>query len=104
VTVSRPLLLAVLLYVTLDLSSPAMPGAFVFEAGDSVETVARGRAVTTTILPAPVPVPDPRAVALSRLEDEPRPPSDRVGPSPVTSRRRPPRIPLESPPASEDPH
>ena len=30
-------LVALLLYVTLDLSLPSMPGAFVFEASDSVE-------------------------------------------------------------------
>jgi hypothetical protein len=30
---------AVLLYVGLDLSLPMMPGAFVFDVGDSVESV-----------------------------------------------------------------
>jgi hypothetical protein len=52
----RPLLLAVLVYVALDLSLPAMPGAFVFEAGDSVEgaQVVRGRLATEVVaLPAP---------------------------------------------------
>jgi len=39
----RAMLLAVLLYVTLDLSVPAIPGAFVFESADSVE-VSSGRA------------------------------------------------------------
>lgn len=34
----RPLVLAILIYVTLDLSLPAMPGAFVFEAEDSAES------------------------------------------------------------------
>jgi hypothetical protein len=40
-------LVGLLVYVTLDLSLPAMPGAFVFEADDSVESVhsARGRVV-----------------------------------------------------------
>ena len=33
------LLLAVLVYITLDFSLPTMPGAFVFEPADSVETV-----------------------------------------------------------------
>jgi hypothetical protein len=44
----RAALLALLVYVTLDLSLPAMPGAFVFEADASVESVhsARGRVVT----------------------------------------------------------
>lgn len=31
------MLLAILLYVTLDLSVPTIPGAFVFESADSVE-------------------------------------------------------------------
>ena len=33
----RQFVLAILIYVTLDLSLPAMPGAFVFEAEDSAE-------------------------------------------------------------------
>jgi hypothetical protein len=37
------MLLAILLYVTLDLSVPTIPGAFVFESVDSVE-IDRGRA------------------------------------------------------------
>jgi hypothetical protein len=37
------LLLAILLYVTLDLSVPTIPGAFVFESDDSVE-ISSGRA------------------------------------------------------------
>jgi hypothetical protein len=51
----RPmLLLAVLIYVTLDLSLPAMPGAFVFEPSESVEsTRSRARAATeAVVLPA----------------------------------------------------
>jgi hypothetical protein len=39
----RRLLLALLVYVTLDLSLPSMPGAFVFDPGDSVESVQLGR-------------------------------------------------------------
>jgi hypothetical protein len=35
---------AVLVYVGLDLSLPAMPGAFVYEPGDSVDSVHGGRA------------------------------------------------------------
>lgn len=41
--IPRPALVALLLYVTLDLSLPAMPGAFVFEVEDSVESVHGGR-------------------------------------------------------------
>jgi hypothetical protein len=41
----RALLAALLVYVTLDLSLPAMPGAFVFDVADSVESLksSRGR-------------------------------------------------------------
>lgn len=38
-----PLVLAILIYVTLDLSVAEMPGAFVFELGDSVESVQGSR-------------------------------------------------------------
>jgi hypothetical protein len=51
----RPtLLLAVLIYVTLDLSLPTMPGAFVFEPSESVEsTQSRARTAAETVaLPA----------------------------------------------------
>jgi hypothetical protein len=68
--IRRAPLFALLVYVTLDLSSPAMPGAFVFEADDSVESVhaGRGRSVAYVVLlsrpagdplAAPVAHPDP---------------------------------------------
>jgi len=45
---------AILVYVTLDLSLPAMPGAFVFEPDDSVESIGRGRLVAKiAVVPAP---------------------------------------------------
>jgi hypothetical protein len=48
----REFLLAILVYVALDLSVPAMPGAFVFEAADSVESTGGGRvAVRVVVLP-----------------------------------------------------
>jgi hypothetical protein len=51
----RAELLALLVYVTLDLSLPAMPGAFVFEPADSVESAGGGRqAVRGVALPTPV--------------------------------------------------
>lgn len=43
-TTCHALLLGLLVYVTLDLSLPSMPGAFVFDAGDSVESVQMSRA------------------------------------------------------------
>jgi hypothetical protein len=41
-------LVGLLIYVTLDLSLPAMPGAFVFEADESIESLqsARGRVIS----------------------------------------------------------
>ena len=46
--------MAVLVYVALDLSLPAMPGAFVFEAADSVDGIAGGRvAARMVVLPSP---------------------------------------------------
>ena len=48
----RALLVAILVYLTLDLSLPAMPGAFVFEADDSAEgtRVVRGRLVVEVVV------------------------------------------------------
>jgi hypothetical protein len=43
VIVRRRLVLAILLYITLDLSLASMPGAFVFEANASVESVQLSR-------------------------------------------------------------
>ena len=52
----RPVfLLAILIYVTLDLSLAMMPGAFQFEPADSVETIQIGRArvaARVAVLPA----------------------------------------------------
>ena len=43
--------MAILVYLTLDLSLPAMPGAFVFDADDSAEgtRVVRGRLVVEVV-------------------------------------------------------
>lgn len=47
----RAVLLAVLVYLTLDVSLPWVPGVFVFEASDSVEgaQVVRGRLATEVV-------------------------------------------------------
>jgi hypothetical protein len=56
----RSLVLAILIYVTLDLSLPEMPGAFVFEPADSESTQVRARAAAETVgLPALAPDPGP---------------------------------------------
>jgi len=55
VRVSRHLLLAVVVYVALDLSLPAMPGAFVFDADTSVETVHSGQGrIAAAVVSAPI--------------------------------------------------
>ena len=100
----RGMLFAILLYVTLDLSLAAMPGAFTFESASSVETagIARGR-------PGPaVSAPTRDWFALSRRDIDVR---GRV--APVRDLARVPRHPLlnrplratvDPPPASEEPH
>ena len=102
-TIRPPLLIAVLFYVTLDLSMPAMPGAFVFDAGDSVESVQRhGGRATADAIAAPAPARAGIAVFL--------PPPERPAPAAFVSRARrpppvrPPRTTPESAPQSEDPH
>ena len=42
--------MAILVYVTLDLSLPTMPGAFVFEPDDSVESIGGGRLVAKIVV------------------------------------------------------
>ena len=102
----RPaLLLAVLLYVTLDLSLPTMPGAFVFDPAESVEsTHARARAVAEIVV-LPAPAPDTFALW--------QPPVDvraRLTPIVAMERARRPvlswraRALLDPAPPSEDPH
>ena len=57
----RLLVLVILIYVTLDLSLPAMPGSFVFEPADSAEsTQVRARAAAE-IVALPALARDPRA-------------------------------------------
>ena len=103
-----PLVLAVLIYVTLDLSMPGMPGAFVFECEDSVEGARiRSRSAAETAAPpglirdkasASVPVP-------VHFEAHERP-TPHVS-APRQGRRvvgRPPRAQTEYPRSSEDPH
>jgi hypothetical protein len=105
-TCRRELLLAVLLYVTLDLSVPAIPGAFVFESVDSVE-INRGRAgqgnAEFSVLPAlaraSFGVSQPRVDLTDRLAAN----SDVALPcKPMLNRL--PRATLDPPPPSEDPH
>ena len=102
----RPmLLLAVLIYVTLDLSLPAMPGAFVFDPAESVEsTQSRARAAAETVaLPAAARDAFVRSRPLLEVKDRLTPPESverRRGP--VMGRRA--DAPHDPAPPSEDPH
>ena len=95
----------ILLYITLDLSLASMPGAFVFDAGASVETVQLGRtqdAASSVSVPAAA---EDRRVAVA-VEDARRMPRHRspVVPQilhPIPGRRR--AVPELAPP-SKDPH
>ena len=50
-TQHRALLLAILVYVSLDLSLPGMPGAFVFEPSETVDSAqGRGRATADMVI------------------------------------------------------
>lgn len=102
----RPaLLLAILVYVTLDLSLPAMPGAFVFDSSDSVESIRiRARAaIEIAVLPASA----RDAFVLSR---PPLDVKDRLTPAESIQRGRRPvlswrsRALLDPAPPSDDPH
>lgn len=103
----RPaLLLAILFYVTLDLSLATMPGAFVFDAVDSIESVQRIRGSgVADVGAAPAGAPDAVVGTPAPLELHPRtvaapaPPPPRP---PVVVWR--PRLLADAPAPSEDPH
>ena len=96
----RALVLAILLYVTLDLSLPSMPGAFVFEPSGSVESTHGWRGRLADVAPATTL--DPAAIALPRAESRLRV----ALPAPVVRDRDrvQPRGTLEPVPSSDDPH
>jgi hypothetical protein len=102
----RPrLLLAVLVYVALDLSLPAMPGAFVFEVAESVEsTQGRARSAAEAIV-RPAPARDAFVRSRPQLEAK-----DRWTSTESVERRRAAvmgwrlRAPHDPAPPSEDPH
>ena len=102
----RALLVTILVYVALDLSLPAMPGAFVFESGDSVEgtQVARGRlAAEVVTLPtlsrSSFVLPSPRIELRHRM-----PPTNDIVRLARSDVRCLPRAVCAAPPLSEDPH
>ena len=100
----RALLVAVLVYVALDLSLPTMPGAFVFEPADSVESIGGGRpTVRVVILPTPA---AGSSLIVSHLGRDLRhrlPPRSEVVVLGCTPTRRLPRGTCPPSPPSEDP-
>lgn len=66
--VRPPLLVTMLIYLALDFSLPSMPGAFVFEPGNSVESVQMGRSRVAAegVLPL-APAGDPAVVKQPRV-------------------------------------
>ena len=107
----RGVLLAVLVYVALDLSLPAMPGAFVFDAAGSVESAQGGRARGAgALVTAP---PSTGQTSATQPQVPARPPRPLVTSAAAGARElprlasRPPRGAADSAPAaatSEDPH
>jgi hypothetical protein len=97
------LLLAILVYITLDLSLPGMPGAFVFEPAESVESShSRVRGSGDTIV---LPAAFSDTVVLSQLDFGDRSVSQVTAVDrrePITHRL--PRSLVDSAPPSEDPH
>jgi hypothetical protein len=103
VTLRRVLIVALLVYVALDLSIPTMPGAFGFDPDDSVESVyqTRARAAAEAVIP---PASRAATFVLSAL-----PPDSGRRPVPIDPTRERPRSSRRSaasdePPPSEDPH
>src|SRR5262245_50502967 len=87
------LVLAILLYVTLDLSCAAMPGAFVFDATESIEG-AQGRArVTSERVGLVMPMRNPAVLAAVFARSEPPRPPEHVERAPhlILCRQCPPR-------------
>ncbi|HWN15561.1 MAG TPA: hypothetical protein VNU02_16970 [Candidatus Dormibacteraeota bacterium] len=97
-TLRRALILALLVYVVLDLSIPTMPGAFGFDPDDSVESVYQA---AEAVIP---PASGAATFVLSAL-----PPDSGRRPVPVDPGRERPRssgrsAASDEPPPSEDPH
>ena len=75
----RGFVVPLLLYVTLDLAVPMVPGAFVFDAEDSVETAQGGKRRAEERTVALVPAPAPAALVATVVQTAGRRPAvDRV--------------------------
>jgi hypothetical protein len=105
VNASRALIFAILLYVALDFFLPTMPGAFVFDPAESVESVHVKRDALSTIAVRSAVVPDPFVVTDSRVDVSRIMQISRatVLISDLDARNLP-RAALSPPPPTEDPH
>ena len=105
-TQHRALLLAILVYVSLDLSLPGMPGAFVFEPSETVDSAqGRGRATAADMVIVLGSVGDRVLPSLTITSDDRPLPSNGSDPCvtcPVVKRL--PRAVLEPARPADDPH
>jgi hypothetical protein len=98
--------MAILVYVTLDLSLPTMPGAFVFDPADSVEgTHARGRQAADVTVLSPTPTGHSFVLSPSRIDLRHRlPPLSDIVRLKRSAARFLPRVICVRSPLAEDPH
>jgi hypothetical protein len=68
VTCYRAMLLAVVVYVSLDVALPMMPGAFVFDPGESIESTELRRDSASALTPLPSLVQDLSATLALRID------------------------------------
>jgi hypothetical protein len=103
VTCYRAVLLAIVVYVSLDVALPMMPGAFVFDPGDSVESTELRRNSAFALIPLPSLVHDPSPPVASPIDV-----ADRIAPTRAVVRREQPvarwlpRSVLSAPSPAED--
>jgi hypothetical protein len=104
----RSLLWALLIYVALDVSLPELPGAFVFDAASSVDSIETGRARLTRTTSFPTARPDSFAAFLPPDQDPARARDQLQARQVIRADRRVvnclPRAVCSPPPPSEDPH
>jgi len=106
VRLPRRLLFVVLIYIALDLSLASMPGAFVFDPDDSIESVQMSRSRDVAgVVTALVPARDPGAVVARQVAVRPRfVPMPSIPGMPLRTGDGPRTATPEPAPPSEDPH
>jgi hypothetical protein len=96
----------ILVYLSLDLCLASMPGVFVFDAGDSVEStvMSRSRQIPGPA-PAPLPTAPPRYERVTARPDTPHEPAWAIRrPRVVTARREAAVTAVDLDASAEDPH